>query len=573
MSRITPVIIGLCIISLPFLYSISGDILANELTSSLFVLLLLLVMGAQLIYLLSQNSLKKISLNIADLLIVSLLLYCLCSLLVNRGWGMDKYIIYRWSAVILCYIFFRNYHYSRMHLLIACCISGIFQSVIAIFEKEGILASRNLTFDVTGSLNNPGQLGGYLAICCAITIGLLYYEVKNRRNMASFFLSVALFIQLYGLYLTASRAAILSLVPGLIWISHSTLMKMAGKNKKLLFTIIGSVLIVGGLFLYRYKPASADGRLLIWRVSADMIADAPLFGHGIDGFSKEYMIYQANYFKENPTSYFTSVADNVVYPFNEFIHIWILYGIAGLLPVMLLLWFTFVNSDKKMESNIMKAGLSSLLIFSFFSYPFAVFPLLLFYPFLCGSIHSKIYYRFRITNLKGVFMLLIIAVLIIQTSKDILFLRSISCSLSTLYERDGADMNHVDYEKIKGNINFNDYYATWLVQQSNTGNERLKDMYPSCETYCLLGSYYVERKDYKLAEYYFQEASFMIPTRLRPKYNLWELYKDTGQSGKALEMANSILTTKLKIESVYTLRMKRRVKDYYKDMMGDLPAE
>jgi O-antigen ligase len=527
----------------------------------------------QLIYLLFKKKLEKISFNIVDLLTASLLFYCLINILVNRDWGMDKYIIYKWSAVILCYIFFRNYHYSRLQLLIACCISGLFQSFIAIYEKRGILASRNITFDVTGSFNNPGPLGGYIAVCCAITMGLLFHAIRNKRHHSSCFISVALFIQLYGLYLTESRAAILSLVPGLIWISHSTLMKMAGKKKKLLLTIIGSVLIVGGLFLYRYKPASADGRLLIWRVSADMIADAPLFGHGIDGFSKEYMIYQANYFKENPTSYFTSVADNVVYPFNEFIHIWILYGIAGLLPVMLLLWFTFVNSDKKMESNIMKAGLSSLLIFSFFSYPFAVFPLLLFYPFLCGSIHSKIYYRFRITNLKGVFMLLIIAVLIIQTSKDILFLRSISCSLSTLYERDGADMNHVDYEKIKGNINFNDYYATWLVQQSETGNERLKDMYPSCETYCLLGNYHVERKDYKLAEYYFQEASFMIPTRLRPKYNLWELYKDTGQTEKALEMANSILTMKLKIESAYTLRMKRKVKDYYKDTLDNLFGE
>ncbi|MFA5229064.1 MAG: O-antigen ligase family protein, partial [Candidatus Paceibacterota bacterium] len=139
-------------------------------------------------------------------------------------------------------------------------------------------------------------------------MGLLFHAIRNKRHHSSCFISVALFIQLYGLYLTESRAAILSLVPGLIWISHSTLMKMAGKKKKLLLTIIGSVLIVGGLFLYRYKPASADGRLLIWRVSADMIADAPLFGHGIDGFSKEYMIYQANYFKENPTSYFTSVA-------------------------------------------------------------------------------------------------------------------------------------------------------------------------------------------------------------------------------------------------------------------------
>lgn len=572
MSRATPIIVGLCIISLPFLYSISGDILANELTSSLFVFILLLVVGTQLIYLLFKKKLKKISFNIVDLLTASSLFFCLISILVNREGGMDKYIIYKWSAVILCYIYFRNYHYSKIHLLVACSISGIFQSVIAIFEKGGILASRNMTFDVTGSFNNPGQLGGYLAICCTITIGLLYYAVVNRRSVSSCLLLMALFIQLYGLYLTESRAAILSLIPSLIWISNSMLMKMSGKNKKLLLAVIGLALVVGSLFLYRYKPASADGRLLIWRVSADMIVDAPLFGHGIDGFSKKYMIYQANYFKENPNSYFTSVADNVVYPFNEFIHIWMLYGIATLLSVMLLLWFTLVSSVKRKESNIMKAGLSSLMIFSFFSYPFAVFPLLLFYPFLIGSIHSKICFRFKITNLKGI-ILLIIAVLIMQTSKDILFIKRISNSLYELYERDDADINHIDYEKIKGNINFNDYYATWLVQQSNTGSERLKDMYPSCETYCLLGSYHVERKNYKLAEYYFKEASFMIPTRLRPKYNLWELYKDTGQSEKSLEMANSILTTKLKIESAYTLRMKRRVRDYYKDMMGDLPAK
>ena len=52
----------------------------------------------------------------------------------------------------------------------------------------------------------------------------------------------------------------------------------------------------------------------------------------------------------------------------------------------------------------------------------------------------------------------------------------------------------------------------------------------------------------------------MVPTRIRPKYNLWELYKDIGQS----EKANAILAMKLKIESTYTLRMKRRIKEYYK---------
>lgn len=204
------------------------------------------------------------------------------------------------------------------------------------------------------------------------------------------------------------------------------------------------------------------------------------------------------------------------------------------------------------------------MIFSLFSYPFDVFPLLLFFPLLCGLMHSKIYYNLKITNSKSFFMILAIAIFSFQTYNNILFTKEISNSLSKLYKKDSSDINHTDYEKIKGNTNFNDYYSTWLMQQPKTMNQRIKDMYPSCETYCLLGSYYAEHNNYILAEYYFQEASFMIPSRLKPKYRLWELYKERGQYEKALKMANSILTMKLKIESIYTLRMKRKIKDFYK---------
>lgn len=470
MSKITSIIVCLCIVSLPFLYSISGDILANELISSLLVFLLLFVVGIQLIYTLFQRGEKIVYINIVDILVAVFFFYCLFCILINREWETDKYLIYKWSAVILSYIFFRNCHCSRINLLIACCISGIFQSIIAICQDNGLIASRNLTFDVTGSFNNPGPLGGYIAICCTITIGLLYYVIKNKRNMISFFLSVALFIQLYGLYLAESRAAILSLVSGCLFVALNSILlkKITRKNKKRLFIIAGLVFIVGGWLIYQYKSASADGRLLIWRVSVDMIADAPCFGYGVNGFSKEYMIYQANYFKENPASYFVPVADNVVYPFNEFIRIWIQYGGVGLLLVILLVYSIWVNSNKSEESDIMKAGLSALLIFSFFSYPFSVFPLLLFYPFLCGLIKYRIYCNFRITSLKRILMILMIVILMIRTSKDILFLESVSCSLLTLYEKDGSDISHSDYEKIKGNANFNDYYATWLIQRSET---------------------------------------------------------------------------------------------------------
>ena len=47
------------------------------------------------------------------------------------------------------------------------------------------------------------------------------------------------------------------------------------------------VLIKLEISIYYYKKDSADGRLLIWRVSIDMIADAPLVGHGIGTFENK----------------------------------------------------------------------------------------------------------------------------------------------------------------------------------------------------------------------------------------------------------------------------------------------
>ena len=73
--------------------------------------------------------------------------------------------------------------------------------------------------------------------------------------------------------------------------------------------------------IYYYKKDSADGRLLIWRVSIDMIADAPLVGHGIGTFENKYMYYQAQYFESHPYSKYEKFTDNIVYPYNEFLRI------------------------------------------------------------------------------------------------------------------------------------------------------------------------------------------------------------------------------------------------------------
>lgn len=44
----------------------------------------------------------------------------------------------------------------------------------------------------------------------------------------------------------------------------------------------------------------------------DMIADKPVWGHGVGGFNINYMYYQANYFARHPESRYLQYSDNII---------------------------------------------------------------------------------------------------------------------------------------------------------------------------------------------------------------------------------------------------------------------
>ena len=47
--------------------------------------------------------------------------------------------------------------------------------------------------------------------------------------------------------------------------------------------------------LYLMRPDSLNGRLLIWRISLDILKDNFIFGIGIDGFRSTYPLYQMDF--------------------------------------------------------------------------------------------------------------------------------------------------------------------------------------------------------------------------------------------------------------------------------------
>jgi O-antigen ligase len=112
--------------------------------------------------------------------------------------------------------------------------------------------------------------------------------------------------------LSASRAGIIALfVVVLFFVFYQFKIKTRFKIIILSFSV---VLALSGL--YFMKKDSADGRLLIWRCTYEMVKDKPLFGYGQGGFKANYMNYQAKYFEEHPNSRYAMLADNVNRPFN-----------------------------------------------------------------------------------------------------------------------------------------------------------------------------------------------------------------------------------------------------------------
>lgn len=477
----------------------------------------------------------------------------------------SPFLFYQWSSGIGLYILARNRLIKLSLLLAAFSCAGCLQALIVLLQSFGYLKSINQTFTCTGSFYNPGPMGGYIGICLLFTIGLLKFKYNNIYNKR-FSLFTGCIIQSLAVILSYSRATWIAVSIGLFYLFYPEIRKYFLSRTIYLYTLFPACIVgtfIGCIMLYSYKRPSANGRLLIWHVSVQMIQDAPLCGKGPLAFEKEYMLYQARHFKKKLQSAQSIIADNTNYPFNEFIGVTIRQGFLGLILKLFLLIYPIIKSVRTDETLICHTGLIFLIVFSCFSYPNSIFPLFAFIPLLTGSLLTKQLYELHIPQLQKCCDIIIL-LLLLACSKKILFLTKTSNHLNNLYEHH-IDIGEEDYIQLKNCATFNDYYMTWLIQHNkitHSINKRCLDGFPSCENYCEIGRYYHIHKQYIQAIHYYQTAGLMIPSRVTPQYELFEIYLETGDSVNATATAQRILTQPVKIESTKTLRMKAFARDY-----------
>lgn len=375
-----------------------------------------------------------------------------------------------------------------------------------------------------------------------------------------------------SIVLSESRAGFLALLFVLAyWLYHTIKIKFLVRVSKCIKISITSVLIVAVLVgLYFMKKDSADGRLLIWQITAQMIADQPLSGHGVGGFKKDYMLYQASFLKEHPDNKSAPLADIVRHPFNELLLLMVEHGILGLLFVSLFVFLVVrtYRHTKNDTSLYAVYSLISLIVFAMFSYPlnypFIRLTMVLSLALIMQNEKRIIILPNRLTSATKLSSLLVCIILLGASYK--LFYGEYEWNKIAKRSLRGETLQVLpDYARLYKTMNKNDlflynygaelnYIGEW--EQSNIVLSECALLYNDNDLQLLFADNYQQLHQYRQAEECLLLAYQMIPNRFIPLYRLAKLYELQGKDKQALMLARSILEKPIKINSVEILSIR-----------------
>ncbi len=514
------------------------------------------------------------------------------------------------------YVFLRNIGPKNYPwLLLAVVVSGIIQAIYGNLQLLGYYASNHSGFKMTGSFFNPGPYAGFLASVWTVALGMyLFKEVitaimqSQRKKKVGFFNEsikyIFEYIPLLGLISIAlvlpalqSRASWIATIVGSIilvelrchFLSNIFKKATARLQKTALVALAIGILGVTLFSLYHYKKASSDGRVFIWKVTTEIITDAPIFGVGFDLFKAHYMDYQAQYFHKNGETSEVLVASNSYYAFNEWLQFVAENGFLGFV-LLLIAGFVLVQTEAKLthqaESFIAKSGLLTIAVFACFSYPMQILPIKIVLVILVALLSNSTAdaYQLKIGENKKsqqVYKISFVLLACITTCRTIAYTKDVDQGFMAwnnalkCYQygdyKDAILQFKLAYPILKKDGDFLMNYGKTLSMANENHKaiallEQAKAYQNNTVIATSLGDSYKTTRQYNKAEASYQHAINMAPSKFYAHYLLAKLYDDSGQKEKAFTLAQKILKKKIKISSTaikeIQLEMKKIVKKY-----------
>ena len=600
--------------SLPFItvFMTSRELYNGIMTAKMFYFyavnaLLLLSIAFYLVF--TKKSIA-ITLSLLDILILLYLGYNFLRLLTtDYSSFQDDYFI--WFVLLTVLYFLWKYFITfdgndklnkpAIILFTVFLLSGLLQAFYGIMQlydiSPGIVSNQ---FKVIGTLGNPDYFAGYLVSVAPFAFGI-YLLSKNKKVFAGYFKTIALISFLGCIFIlpsTLSRASWLACSAGIaviLWQKYhfTEKLKTIFNTKIKMVSVVAMSLIIFLVIiagLYQIKPESAFGRLLLWKVSLNMIEENPFVGVGFNKFDVAYNNYQADYFaKGNGSNTEKLLADNVRHAHNEYLQIAAEIGLIGLLIFLGIIFsafkFSVINNNlntlqltERVIINISsKAGFIALLVFALFSFPLHILPNLINFTFLLAIIsrtNKPIFFKeFTLNSLvtKPVAIILIASISVLTIKYLNLYESYFKWNDAFRAAKIGYFESAKDeYERLfpvlKNNGEFLFFYGASLSAVGNYNKaikflEPAKHKFSDPNLYITLGQTYGRLNDFNKAESNLLHASNITPNKLFPKYLLAKLYYNYNMTEKALNMANEILNLDAKIKSTAADEIKTEIKE------------
>jgi O-antigen polymerase len=489
--------------------------------------------------------------------------------------ALEVFIFSILLALIFKQSFFSDSQY-KLYFSIACLIVGGGQVILGLLQLYGYQESLHSGFKMTGSFHNPGPFGIYVAAIFVFALGH-YLFTKNSvlKNIASVVCLVCILV----LPSTQSRSAWVGFLGGsiyLLFIKYGLeLTKKYLANKFITSTLV-IALIALGVGLWNFKANSALGRMLVWRVSADMIKEKPLTGFGLGEFQNQYGFFQANFFKNNPDNeQLIALADKNNYAFNDLIQLLIENGLIGFILFAGIIFLVFFSKLEKPSDYIApsRAGIIAILLASCFSYPFELIPmwwLLLFFISIVSvstektfSIAPPLYAKlFILITFSVASVYLIYYEIKIYQAKQIWQQADFAVQQQDFGEAEKRYQKVINILPNKRFVLLSYGKALYMNGKIKQSADVLKEASQSIADPFLLnnlGDSYQALKKYDLAEQAYITASDMVPNRMYPKYLLAKMYLNTHDTLKAKQVAKKIIEMPVKVPSQATTQMKNEM--------------
>lgn len=462
---------------------------------------------------------------------------------------------------------------------------GGVEAIWGLRQLYGFSASGHFRYALTGSFFNPGPYAGYLAMVLPLCLHhfvrfrdwkWLITSLKIERAAAG----VVGVLILCVLPATMSRSAWVAALIGCGWVMYmhrdSRKWKLLWRRYKKKYVSWGIgiflVLIVGGAGAFFLKPDSALGRLFLWKITCQAIANHPW---GCDkGFAFAYGEAQEAYFaKGDYAEWEERVAGSPEYAFNEYLELTLTQGPA-ICIMLIVITFACLWAGTQFRRYGVCGAIVTLLVFSFSSYPMHLPAFIVAYVCLLlacgiGDIIAK--------------PVILSACLIIWTGgfHDKWQREKDACrdwvNARILYHAGAYTAANAAYDKLypqlreKGTFLFEYGHSLHKAGFYNESNKYLDKALVYCADPMILnviGKNYQALRCYNWAEELLLASVHRLPGRIYPYYLLAKLYVEPEflNREKFEEMKGIVLMKAPKIHSMAIEEMRREVEEIAKEL-------